>query len=70
MSLSSMNSIGQAVFELESGNENVDRRMDGQIDKKWTNEQMELHQFQKEPSSDGGLSLCQVSIRLDKPFLS
>ena len=23
-----MNSIGQTVFELESGNENVDRRMD------------------------------------------
>ena len=30
MSLSSLNSIGQTVFELESGNENVDGQMDGQ----------------------------------------
>ena len=30
MSLSSLNSIGQAIFELESGNENVDGQMDGQ----------------------------------------
>ena len=30
MSLSSMNSIGQTIFELESGNENVDKQMDGQ----------------------------------------
>ena len=29
-----MNSIGQSVFELESGNENVDRRMDRQTDKR------------------------------------
>ena len=28
MSLSSLNLIGQTVFELESGNENVNRRMD------------------------------------------
>ena len=28
-----MNSIGQSVFELESGNENVDKQMDGQTDK-------------------------------------
>ena len=28
MSLSSLNSIGQRVFELESGNENVDGQMD------------------------------------------
>ena len=28
MSLSSLNSIGQTVFELESGNENVDGQMD------------------------------------------
>ena len=40
MSLSSLNSIGQTVFELESGNENVD----GLTDKR-TNEQTELHQF-------------------------
>ena len=30
MSLSSLNSIGQTVFELESGNENVDGQMDRQ----------------------------------------
>ena len=30
MSLSSLNSIGQTIFELESGNENVDKQMDGQ----------------------------------------
>ena len=30
MSLSSLNSIGQTVFELESRNENVDGQMDGQ----------------------------------------
>ena len=35
-------SIGQTVFELESGNENVDGQTDGQ-----TNERMDLHQFQK-----------------------
>ena len=29
-------------------------------DKKRTNEQTELHQFQKEPSYDGDLSPCQV----------
>ena len=34
MSLLSLNSIGQTVFELESGNENVDRRMDRQTDKR------------------------------------
>ena len=56
MSLSSLNSIGQTVFELESGDKNVD----GQTDKKRTNEQMELHQFRKEPSYDGDLCPCQV----------
>ena len=55
MSLSSMNSIGQTVFELESGNENVDKQTDGR-----TNEQTEFHQFRKEPSYDGDLSPCQV----------
>ena len=34
MSLSSLNLIGQTVFELESGNENVDRRMDGQTNRR------------------------------------
>ena len=36
------------------------RWMDTQTDKKRTNEQMELHQFQKEPSYDGDLAPCQV----------
>ena len=30
MSLSSLKSIGQTVFKLESGSENVDGQMDGQ----------------------------------------
>ena len=30
MSLSSLNLIGQTVFELESGNKNVDGQTDGQ----------------------------------------
>ena len=30
MSLSSLNSIRQTIFELESGNENVDGQTDGQ----------------------------------------
>ena len=55
MSLSSMNSIGQTVFELESGNKNVDGQTDGQ-----TNEQTELHQFRKEPSYYGDLCPCHV----------
>ena len=33
MSLSSLNSIGQTVFELESGKENVDGQMDGQTNR-------------------------------------
>ena len=53
--LSSLNLIGQTVFELVSGNENVDGQMDGQA-----NERTELHQFQQEPSYDGDLSPCQV----------
>ena len=55
-----MNSIGQTVFELESGNENVDKQTDGQTDKKRTNKRMEFHQFRKEPSYDGNLSPCHV----------
>ena len=51
MSLSSLNSISQTVFELESGNENVDGQMDAQTNgQKRTNERTELHQFRKEPS--------------------
>ena len=34
--------------------------MDRQTHNKRTNEQTELHQFQKEPSNDGDLSPCQV----------
>ena len=34
--------------------------MDRQTDKKQTNEQTELHKFQKEPSCDGDLCPCQV----------
>ena len=49
------NIIGQTVFELESGNENVDKQMDG-----LTNEHTEFHQFRKEPSYDGDISPCQV----------
>ena len=44
------------LFKLESGNRNVD----GQTDKKRTNEHTELHQFQKDPSNDGDPSPCQV----------
>ena len=44
--------------------------MDRQTDKKQTNEQMELHQFRKEPSYDGDLSPCPVWIWLVKPFSS
>ena len=38
----------------------TDRRMDRQMDKKRTNEQMELHQFRKDSSYDGDLCSCQV----------
>ena len=34
--------------------------MNRKTDKKQTNEQTELHQFQKEPSYDGDLCPCQV----------
>ena len=37
---------------------------------KWTNEQTELHQFQKQLSYDEDLSPCQVWIRLDKAISS
>ena len=48
MSLSILNSIGQTVFELESGNENVDGQMDGQ-----TNEKMDKHTDGITPISKG-----------------
>ena len=66
MSLSSMNSIGQTVFALEFGNENVDKQMDGQTNRqKWTNEQTEFHQFRQQPSYDGDVCPCEVWIWLD-----
>ena len=39
MSLSSLNSIGQTVYELESGNGNVDGQMDGQTNRQKTDRQ-------------------------------
>ena len=60
MSLSSLNAIGQTVFGLESGNENVDGQMDGQTNGQKTDKQTELHQLRKEPRYDGDLCPCQV----------
>ena len=62
MSLSSLNSIGQTVFELESRNENVDRQMDGHTNGQKTDKQTDgiTPIFRKEPSYDGDLSPCQV----------
>ena len=56
MSLSSLNLIRHSVFELESGNRNVDGQTNGQKIDKHT----KLHQFRKEPSYDGDLSPGQV----------
>ena len=36
ISLSSLNSIGQTVFELESRDENVDKQTDGQTNRQKT----------------------------------
>ena len=52
--------FGQTIFELESGNENVDKQTDGQTDEKQTNERTEFHQYRKEPTYDGDLSPYQV----------
>ena len=46
-----LNSIGQSVLELESGNRNVDGQK---------NKETQLHQSQKQLSYDGYLSPCQV----------
>ena len=62
-----MNSIGQSVFELESGNGNVDGETNGQ---KRTNQHTELHQFRKRLSYDADLSPCQFWIQLNKAFSS
>ena len=58
MSLSSLNLIGQTIFELESGNKKCGRTH-GWTDKR-TNERTELHPFRKEPSYNGDLCPCQV----------
>ena len=56
-----MNSIGQSVFVLESGNENVDKQIDGQTNgQKLTNELTEFPQFRQEPSYDGDVCPCEV----------
>ena len=60
MSLSSMNLIGQTVFELESGNENVDRQTDGQ-----TNKQTKLHQFRKEKKLIRMIVKMKESVNVD-----
>ena len=62
MSLSSLNLIGQTIFELEPGNENVDGQTDGQKNgqKDKRRVPMELHQFRKESRYDGDLCPCQV----------
>ena len=39
--------IGQTIFELGSGNKNVDGQTDRQMDKKRTNEQTELRRIRK-----------------------
>ena len=49
------------VFELESGNENVDKQTDGQTyGRKTDNERTEFHQYRKEPSYHVDLCPCQV----------
>ena len=47
-------------FQVESGNENVDRRMDRHMDEKRTNERTEFHQYRQEPSYHVDLCPCQV----------
>ena len=42
-------SIRQSIFDLESGNGNVDGQKNGHT---------ELHQFRQEPNYDGDLSPC------------
>ena len=63
----SLNSIGQSIFELESGNRNVDGETNGQK----TDKQMKsFSPISKGTYHDGDLSPCQVRIQLDKPFWS
>ena len=42
-----MNSIGQRVFELESGNENVDKQIDGQTDKNGQTNERNFTNFER-----------------------
>ena len=72
MSLSSLNLIGQTVFELETGNVNLDGQMDGQTKGQKTDKQTDrITPISKGlPSYDGDLSPCQVGIRLVKLFSS
>ena len=57
MSLSSLNSIGQTVFELKSGNGIVDGQTNGQKKDIRTDG---ITPIRKEPSYDGDLFPCQV----------
>ena len=61
MSLLSLNSIGQSVFELESGNENVDGQTDGQTDVGHINLLGRLV-TRNPPKKDPGLSLTEGNL--------
>ena len=56
---------GKCMLKLNKGQRCPKRRVaqeiltDRQADKKWTNEQTEVHQFRKQPSYED-LSPCQV----------
>ena len=69
MSLSSLNLIGQTVFELESGNKNVDGQTDGQKNRQKTDTQTE-----KRTNFERNLAMMvtyvPVKYEFDKPFLS
>ena len=56
MSLSSLKSIGQTVFELESGNENVD----GRTNRKKTGQMNGQNYTNFERNLAGDLCPCQV----------
>ena len=53
MSLSSLNSIGQIVFQLESGNKNVDKQTDGQTNGQKTDKQTDKRTDRISPISKG-----------------
>ena len=60
MSLSSLNSIGETVFELVSGNENVDGEMDGQ-----TNGQMKRWNY---TNSEWNLAMMVIYLSVKSEF--